>query len=73
MVIQNLDGNSCLGRHLCSLRVCKPPSQDLLVFTVSGEKSGVILIGLPLSYLTVESGCGSSPKMALGTTAKSHD
>jgi hypothetical protein len=23
-------------------------SQDLLAFTVSGEKSGVILIGLPL-------------------------
>ena len=43
--------------HLCSLSVCmtlikrKRTVQDLLAFIVSGEKSGVILIGLPL-YVT---------------------
>jgi hypothetical protein len=36
---------------LCSLRVCMTSTQDLLAFIVSGEKSGVILIGLPL-YVT---------------------
>jgi hypothetical protein len=42
---------SCLGWHLCSLRVCITSAQDLLAFIVFGEKSGVILIGLPL-YVT---------------------
>jgi hypothetical protein len=34
---------------LCSLRVCITSVQDLLAFIVSAEKSGVILLGLPLS------------------------
>jgi hypothetical protein len=37
--------------HWCSLRVCMTPVQDPLAFIVSGEKYGVILIGLPL-YVT---------------------
>jgi hypothetical protein len=45
MVIESLAGYSRLGRHLCSLRVCITSVQDLLAFIVSGEKSGVILIG----------------------------
>jgi hypothetical protein len=36
---------------LCSLRVCMTSVQDLLAFIVSVEKSGIILIGLPL-YVT---------------------
>jgi hypothetical protein len=40
-----------LGWYLCSLRVCMTSAQDLLAFLVSGEKSTVILIGLPL-YVT---------------------
>ena len=48
MVIENLAGYSSLGWHLCSLSVCKTSAKDLLSFIVSGEKSGVILIGLPL-------------------------
>jgi hypothetical protein len=51
MVIESLAGYSSLGWHLCSLRVCMTSVQDLLAFIVSGEKSGVILIGLPL-YVT---------------------
>jgi hypothetical protein len=51
MVIESLAGYSSLGCHLCSLRVCMTSAQDLLAFIVSGEKSGVILIGLPL-YVT---------------------
>ena len=51
IMIENFAGNSSLGWHLCSLRVCISSVQDLLVFIVSGEKSGVILIGLPL-YVT---------------------
>jgi hypothetical protein len=42
---------SILGWHLCSLSVCITSVQDLLVFIVPGEKSGVILISLPL-YVT---------------------
>ena len=42
---------SSLGWQLCSLTVCITSVQDLLAFIVSGEKSGVILIGLPL-YVT---------------------
>ena len=51
MVIENFAGYSSLGWHLCSLRVCITSAQDLLAFIVSGENSGVILIGLPL-YVT---------------------
>jgi hypothetical protein len=51
MVIENFAGYSSLGWHLCSLRVCITSSQDLLDFIVSGEKSGIVLIGLPL-YVT---------------------
>jgi hypothetical protein len=36
---------------LCLIRVCITSVQDILAFIVSGEKSGVILIGLPL-YVT---------------------
>ena len=45
MVIESFVGYSSLGWHLCSLRVCMRSAQDLLAFIVSGEKSGVILIG----------------------------
>ena len=48
MVIENFVGYSSLGWHLCSLRVCMTSAQDLLAFIVSGEKSGIILIGLSL-------------------------
>ena len=51
MVIESFVGYSSLGWHLCSLSVCITSIQDLLAFIVSGEKSGVILIGLPL-YVT---------------------
>ena len=51
MVIESFAGYSSLGWHLCSLRVCITSVQDLLAFIVSGEKSGVILIDLPL-YVT---------------------
>ena len=48
MVIESFAGYSSLGWHLCSLRVSITSVQDLLAFIVSVEKSGVILIGLPL-------------------------
>ena len=48
MVIESFLGYSSLGWHLCSLKICFRSAQDLLAFTVSGEKSGVILMGLPL-------------------------
>jgi hypothetical protein len=51
MVIESFAGYSSLGWHLCSLRVCMSSAQDLLAFMVSGEKSGVILTGLPLTLL----------------------
>jgi hypothetical protein len=51
IVIESFAGCSSLGWHLCSLRVCMTSAQDLLAFIVSGEKSDVILIGLPL-YVT---------------------
>ena len=51
MVIESFAGYSSLGWHLCSLRVGMRSAQDLLAFMVSGEKFGVILIGLPL-YVT---------------------
>ena len=51
MVIESFAGYSSLGWHLCFLRVCMTSAQDLLAFIVSGKKSGVILIGMPL-YVT---------------------
>ena len=51
MVIESLAGYSSLGWHLSSLSVCIASVQNLLALIVSGEKSGVILIGLPL-YVT---------------------
>jgi hypothetical protein len=48
MVIESFAVYSSLGWHLCSLRFCISSVQDLLAFIVSGEKSGLILIGLPL-------------------------
>ena len=48
MVIETFAGYSSLGWHVCSLRVSMTFAQDLVAFTVSVEKSGVILIGLPL-------------------------
>ena len=51
MIIESFAGYSSLDWHLCSLKVCMIPSQDLFAFIVSGEKSGVILIALPL-YVT---------------------
>ena len=50
-VIESFAGYSSLGWHLCSLRVCITSVQDLLVFIVSGEKSGVILTGLLYIFL----------------------
>jgi hypothetical protein len=51
MVIESFARHSSLGWHFCSLRVCITSVQDLLAFIVSGEKSGVIQIDLPL-YVT---------------------
>ena len=51
MVIESFAGYTIFCGHLCSLRVCMTSAQDLLAFIVSGEKSGLILIGLPL-YVT---------------------
>ena len=51
MVIESFAGYSSLGWHLCSFRVCVTSVHYLLTFIVSGEKSDVILIGLPL-YVT---------------------
>ena len=51
MVIESFAGYSSLSSHLYSLRICITSVQDLLAFIVSGEKSGVILMGLPL-YVT---------------------
>ena len=51
LVIESFAGFSSLIWHSCSLSVCIIPVQDLLAFIVRGEKSGVILLGLPL-YVT---------------------
>jgi hypothetical protein len=48
MMIKNF---ASLAWHLCSLRVWMTSVQALLAFRVFGEKSGAILIGLPL-YVT---------------------
>jgi hypothetical protein len=51
MVIESFAGYSSLSWHLCSPRDCMRYALDLLAFIFSGEKSGVILIGLPI-YVT---------------------
>ena len=51
MLIESFAGYNSLDWHLCSLRVCISSVQDHLAFIVSGEKSSVILVGLPL-YVT---------------------
>jgi hypothetical protein len=51
MVIESFAWYGSLDWHLCSFRVCMTSVQDLLAFIVSVEKSGIILIGLPL-YVT---------------------
>ena len=48
MVIESFAEYNSLGWHLSSLRICMTSAPDLLDFIVSCEKSGVILIGLPL-------------------------
>ena len=49
MVIGSFAGYSSLFWHPWSLNICKTSVQALLDFRISVEKSGVILIGLPLS------------------------
>jgi hypothetical protein len=56
MVIESFVGYSSIGWHLWFFfffffRGCKIPVQDVLASRVSVEKSGIILIGLPL-YVT---------------------
>jgi hypothetical protein len=51
MVVESFAGYSCLVCHLYSLRIYMTSAQDLLAFIVSGKKSVVILIDLPL-YIT---------------------
>ena len=51
MVSESLAGYSNPGWQLSSLSVCITSVQDLLAFIVSGEKSAVILMDLPL-YVT---------------------
>ena len=48
MVIESFAGDSSLGWHLCYFVACMTSVQDLLAFIISGEKSDVILIGLPV-------------------------
>jgi hypothetical protein len=51
MVIESFPGYSILGWYLGSFRICLTSPQDLLTFIVFGEKSGVILMGLPFMLL----------------------
>ena len=51
MVKESFAGYSSLSLHPWSLSICNTSIQDFLAFMVSIEKSGVILIGLPL-YVT---------------------
>jgi hypothetical protein len=53
MAIGSLLGIVAWAGILCSLRVYMMSSQDLLDFIVSGEKSGVILVGLPFMLLDI--------------------
>ena len=48
MVIESFAGIVVWAGIFCSLRVYMTSAQDLLAFIVSGEKSGVTLLGLPL-------------------------
>ena len=48
-LIESFAVYSTLGWHLCYLRVCMTSAQALLAFIVSDEKSGVILIDLPVT------------------------
>ena len=48
IVIKSFTGYSTIGLHPWSLSVCSTSVQDLLAFMVFIEKSGVVLIGLPL-------------------------
>ena len=49
MVIESFAGCSSLGWHPWALNVCITLDQDLLAFIVPIERSGVILIVLPLN------------------------
>ena len=51
VVIESFSGYSSLGLHLGSFIVCSISVQDHLAFMISIEKSGTILLGLPL-YVT---------------------
>jgi hypothetical protein len=51
MVIESFARYSCLGWHLCSLKICITSAQDVLALIVSHEKFDIILSGLPL-YVT---------------------
>ena len=51
LVIESFVGYSGLGWHFCSLRVSITSSQNLQAFIVSGKKSGLIQVALPL-YVT---------------------
>jgi hypothetical protein len=51
MFIESFARYRSLGWHLCSHRVSMASVQDILVFIVSDEKSGVILLDLPV-YVT---------------------
>ena len=48
MVIENFAGYSSMDWHFSSCRVYMTSSQDLLAFSISTEKSDVILMGLPV-------------------------
>jgi hypothetical protein len=51
MIIESFSVYSSLDWHLCSHAICMTSAQDLLDFIVSGEKSDVILLVLPLYIL----------------------
>jgi hypothetical protein len=48
ILTESFSGSSSLSWHLCSLRIYMTSDCALLIFIVSIEKSGIILIGLPL-------------------------
>ena len=48
MLIESFAGYSSIGWHLCALGIWMTSNPALLSFIVSVEKTGVILIGLPL-------------------------
>jgi hypothetical protein len=51
MVIVSFAGYINLGWHFLFFQVCMTSAPGIMAFIVSGEKSGVILIGLSL-YVT---------------------